>query len=143
MSEEASVSDELIHPEDVNAASLKQLFDDAYMEASIDTDGDVRVKDKYSCFLRPDADGKVIAVYSIFGAAEGALPEGKMDYANRVNDQVKLIRASVMGDGRFFFDYYIPVDGGITKKALVLVTRRFFSCIDVAMSHDTGNVVAS
>lgn len=37
------MSEELIHPEGVNSAALKELFDDAYMEASIDSDGDVQV----------------------------------------------------------------------------------------------------
>jgi hypothetical protein len=136
------VSDELIHPEEVSSASLKQLFDEAYMETSIDSDGDVRIKDKYSCFLRPDADGKMVAVYAIFGVNESAQPAAKLEFVNRVNDQVKLIRASVMGDGRFFFDYYISVDGGITKRAVVMVVRRFLSCIEAAMAQDTGNVVA-
>ena len=118
------MSDELIHPEEVSSASLKQLFDEAYMEASIDSDGDVRIKDKYSCFLRSDADGKMIAIYAIFGVAAGAQPDAKLEFVNRVNDQVKLIRASVMSDGRFFFDYYIPIDGGITKRAVVIAARR-------------------
>ncbi len=136
------MSDELIHPEEVSSTSLKQLFDDAYMETSIDSDGDVRIKDKYSCFLRPDPDGKLIALYAIFGANATAQPAGKLEYVNRVNDQVKLIRASVMSDGRFFLDYYIPVDGGITKRAVVMAARRFLSCIEAAISQDTGNVVA-
>lgn len=136
------MSDELIHPEEVSSASLKQLFDEAYMEASIDSDGDVRIKDKYSCFLRPDSDGKMIAIYAIFGANASAEAVAKLEFVNRVNDQVKLIRASVMGDGRYFLDYYISLDGGITKRALVLAARRFLSCVEAALAQDTGNVVS-
>jgi len=136
------MSDELMHPEELSSDSLKELFDEAYMETSVDTEGVVLVKDKYSCFLRPDADSKMIAVYAVFGVNDGAQPVAKLEYVNRVNDEVKLIRASVMSDGRFFFDYYIPVDGGITKRAIVLALRRFFSCIEAAMAQDTGSVVA-
>jgi hypothetical protein len=136
------VSDELIHPEEVNSTLLKQLFDDAYMETSIDSDGDVRIKDKYSCYLRSDAEGKMLTVYAIFGFSESAEPAGKLEFVNRVNDQVKVVRASVMSDGRFLFDYYIPVDGGITKRAVVVIVRRFLSCIESAMAQDTANVVS-
>jgi hypothetical protein len=136
------MSDELLLPEEANSATLKQLFDNAYMENSVDSDGDVRIKDRYSCFLRPDPDGRLIALCAIFGANAGAQLGAKLEFVNRVNDQVKLIRASVMSDGRYFFDYYLPVDGGITKKAVVLATRRFLSTIEAAMQQDTANVVA-
>ncbi len=136
------MADDILKPEDVNSAVLKEMFDDAYMETSIDTDGDVKIKEKYSCYLRPDPDGRLVAVYAIFGAQDGAAGQAKLDYVNRVNDKVKLIRASVMGDGRYFFDYYIPVDGGITKKGVVLAVRRFLSCIEAAMSEDSDNVVS-
>jgi hypothetical protein len=135
------VSDELMQPQDVNSEALKQLFEDAYMEVSVDSDGDVRIKDKYSCFIRPDTDGKMIVAYAIFGANPGASQPGKLDFVNRVNDQVKVIRASVMSDGRYFLDYYIPVDGGVTKRAIVMAAKRFLSCIDAAMTQDTDNVV--
>ena len=136
------MSEDILKPEDVNSAVLKEMFDDAYMETSIDTDGDVKIKEKYSCYLRPDPDGRLIAVYAIFGSQENATEQDKLDYVNRVNDKVKLIRASVMGDGRYFFDYYVPVDGGITRKGIVLAVRRFLSTIEAAMSEDSGNVVA-
>jgi hypothetical protein len=136
------VSEELLLPEDVNSASVKKVFDDAYMETSLDSDGDVRIKDRYSCFLRADPDGRLIALYAIFGTNPAAQQPAKLEYVNRVNDQVKLIRASVMGDGRYFFDYYIPIEGGITKKAIVMATRRFLGCIQAAMEQDTGNVVS-
>ena len=48
------MSDEFIYPEGINQDSLKQLFEEAYMEVSVDTDGDLIVKDNYRCYLRPD-----------------------------------------------------------------------------------------
>jgi hypothetical protein len=130
-----------MQPADVKSETLKQLFDDAYMEVAVDSDGDIMIKDKYSCFIRPDADGKMIVAYAIFGANPAAAQAGKLEFVNRVNDSVKLIRASVMTDGRYFLDYYIPVDGGVTKRAIVMAAKRFLSCIDAAMAQDTDNVV--
>jgi hypothetical protein len=139
---EVRVSDEFIYPEGISADALKALFEEAYMEVSVDSDGDLIVKDNYRCYLRPDQDGRLISIYAIFGCAEGALPEDKLTYINRVNDQVKLIRASVSSNGKFFFDYYLSVEGGISKRSIVLSVRRFFSCLGSALREDTGNVVA-
>jgi hypothetical protein len=140
--EESQVSEDLFLPEQVNSEALKKLFEEAYMETSIDKDGDVIVQDNYRCYLRPDQDGRLISVYAIFGTQESASMADKLAYVNRVNDQVKLIRASVSSNGKFFFDYYIAVEGGITKRSIVLGVRRFFSCLGSALKEDTGNVVA-
>lgn len=45
------------------------------------------------------------------------------------------------GRGKFFFDYYVAAEGGMTKKAVVLAVRRFFSCLGPAIQQDTDNVV--
>jgi hypothetical protein len=136
------VSDEFIYPEGISTDALKVLFEEAYMEVSLDTDGDLIVKDNYRCYLRPDTDGRLISIYAIFGASAGAVDADKLAYVNRVNDQVKLIRASVSANGKFFFDYYLSVEGGISKRAVVMAVRRFFSCLGSALREDTGNVVA-
>ena len=95
----------------------------------MDTDGDVIVKDNYRCYLRPDPDGRLISVYAIFGCQPNASQADKLAYVNRVNDQVKLIRASVSSNGKFFFDYYISVEGGVSRRSIVMSVRRFFSCL--------------
>jgi hypothetical protein len=136
------VSDEFIYPEGINSDSLKKLFEEAYMEVSVDTDGDLIVKDNYRCYLRPDQDGRLISIYAIFSGNPASAEVDKLAYINRVNDQVKLIRASVSTNGKFFFDYYLSVEGGISKRAIVLAVRRFFSCLGSALREDTGNVVA-
>ncbi len=136
------MSDEFIYPEGINQDALKQLFEEAYMEVSVDTDGDLIVKDNYRCYLRPDPDGRLISIYAIFGANSSAAQADKLAYINRVNDQVKLVRASVSANGKFFFDYYLSVEGGISKRSIVLSVRRFFSCLASALREDTANVVA-
>jgi len=136
------LADELIFPEGVSVDALKELFDQNYMETAIDSDGDLIVVDTFRCYLRPDPDGRLVLVYAIFAAAEGARDIDKLAYANRVNDQFKLIRASVGAGGRFQFEYYFPVEGGATKQGLVFAVRRFFSALNKALAEDTANVVA-
>ena len=136
------MSDEFIYPEGISVDSLKKLFEEAYMEVSVDTDGDLIVKDNYRCYLRPDPDGRLISIYAIFGASPDAADPAKIAYINKVNDQVKLIRASVSSNGKFFFDYYISVEGGVSRRSIVMSVRRFFSCLGSALREDSGNVVA-
>ena len=136
------MSDEFIYPEGISVDALKTLFQEAYMDVSVDTDGDLVVKDNYRCYLRPDPDGRLISIYAIFGANAEALQPDKLAYINLVNDQVKLIRASVSANGKFFFDYYLSVEGGISKRSVVMAVRRFFSCLGSALREDSENVVA-
>ncbi len=133
--------DEFIYPEAISSDVLKQLFEEAYMEVTVDTDGDLIVKDNYRCYLRPDADGRLISIYAIFGASPTAAQAEKLAYVNRVNDQVKMIRASVSANGKFFYDYYLSVEGGISKRSIVMAVRRFFSCLGSALHEDNANVV--
>lgn len=136
------MSDEFIYPEAISVETLKQVFEENFMEVAVDTDGDLIVKDDYRCYLRPDADGRLVCVYAIFGANPDAAQPEKLDYINRVNDQVKLIRASVSDNGKFYFEYWISVEGGVSRRSMVLAVRRFLHCLSTAFSEDTGNVVA-
>ena len=136
------MSDEFIYPEGITVESLKQVFEENFMEVAVDTDGDLIVKDDYRCYLRPDADGRLVCVYAIFGANPDAPQPDKLDYVNRVNDQVKLIRASVSDNGKFYIEYRISVEGGVARRSIVLAVRRFLHCLSTAFSEDTGNVVA-
>ncbi|MFI5258954.1 MAG: YbjN domain-containing protein [Candidatus Limnocylindrales bacterium] len=138
------MSDELIYPEGISTDSLKALLEENYMEVSVDTDGDLIVHDNYRCYLRPDPDGRLVSIYAIFGCNESAVQESKLAYVNRVNDQIKLIRVSVSANGKFFFEYYMSVEGGVTKQSIALAVRRFFSCLASALKEetDTENVVA-
>jgi len=136
------LSDQFIYPEAISVETLKQIFDENFMEVAVDSDGDLIVKDDYRRYLRPDADGRLVCVYAIFGANPDAAQPEKLDYINRVNDQVKLIRASVSDNGKFYFEYWISVEGGVARRSIVLAVRRFLHCLSTAFSEDTGNVVA-
>jgi hypothetical protein len=136
------LAEEMIFPEGVSIEALQKLFDQNFMDTAVDSDGDLIVSDTFRCYLRPDPDGRLILVYAVFGAADAATDAQKLAYVNRVNDQIKLIRASVAASGRFSFEYYFPVEGGVSKQAIVFGVRRFFGCLNKALAEDTDNVVA-
>jgi hypothetical protein len=134
--------EELLEPEQISPEMLKDLFTDAFMDASIDKDGDVQVVETYRSYVVPGNENKWIRVYAIFGYNEAATLEDKMDFVNRVNAELVIVRAYVDTTGRFIFEHYLPVEGGITRKAVVLATRRFHRLLEAAIRKDEKNVIS-
>jgi hypothetical protein len=132
---------ELLYPENVTKEGLKDLFIAAYMDATLDEDGDVLIKEAYRSYLVPSSDAAWIRLYSPFKANEQATMEDKLAYANKVNADLVIVRAYVNANGGFIFEEYLPVEGGITKRALVLATRRFHRMLDSAIRADEKNVL--
>lgn len=137
------MADDIILPENLSKEMLLSLFQAAYMDVSLDEDGDLVVKDTYRQFVFLDNDEKrYVQLVSMFRSNPDATLEAKLAYANRVNDEIVFVRASVTDKGGFCFDYYIPIQGGITKSAIVFALRRFASALKTALGRDTENVVA-
>jgi hypothetical protein len=138
----AQPADELIYPDAVSADSLYALFMSAYMNVYRDDVGDVYLKDGYTVWVFPQKEGAQIRLMAQFRAAEGAERLAKLEYANGVNDQLKLVRAYVDSDEDVGFDYFIPVEGGITKRNIVLTVRMFIDFVRTALGRDEQNVIA-
>jgi hypothetical protein len=134
--------DQLVLPEQVSPEMLKQLFTDAFMDATIDKDGDVLVVETYRSYVVPGNENKWVRVYAVFGANPEAVLEDKLDFVNRVNAELVIVRAYVDTTGRFIFEHYIPVEGGLTERALVLAVRRYHRLLEAAIRKDEKNVIS-
>ena len=135
------MTDDLVTPELVSKDMLKTLFTDAYMDTSLDNDGDIVVKDTYRSWVMPNTDGTWIRLYSLFKSNPAASAEDKLAFANRLNDELIILRAWVTDAGGFGFEWYIPVEGGITKKAIVFAVKRFHHLLESAVAKDDKNVM--
>jgi hypothetical protein len=132
---------EVISPKDINAPTLKKLYDDAYMDTTLDNDGDLRVEeDGLGCYVLPINDGNRVKLLTVWQARRGCSPAKRLEFANRVNDSIITVRVSV-NDDLIFFDYYIPVEGGITRKAIVLATKHFLAVQKLAVLECGGQEV--
>lgn len=120
-------ADDLIKPEDVSVDMLKELFDGAYMETRIDEDGDLHVKERIGCFILPSKTGSRLHMLSLFGANNSSSLDQRLQFANRVNAEMAIVRACVRKKGDFAFDAYIPVEGGIPARTIVMFTKTFLS----------------
>ena len=136
------MEDELLQPEQVNAEMLRKLFADAYMDASIDKYGDTLIVETYRSNVVPDLDGTWLRVYAVFDANPDANPDDKLEYANRINREMVIVRVHVQQSGRFTFEHFLPLEGGITRKALVLAVRRFNRLLEAAIRKDDNKVIA-
>jgi hypothetical protein len=132
---------DLLYPENVTKEGLKDLFVAAYMDASLDEDGDVLIKEQYRSYLIPSSDAAWIRLYSPFKGNTEATQEDKLAYANKVNKDLIIVRAYVNDNGGFIFEEYLPVEGGITKRALVFAVRRFHRMLETAIRNDEKNVL--
>jgi hypothetical protein len=132
---------ELLYPENITKEGLRDLFVAAYMDAALDEDGDVVVKESYRSYLMPSQDAAWIRLYSPFKASEAATMEDKLAYVNKVNNDLVIVRAYVTSSGGFVFEEYLPVEGGITKRAIVFAVRRFHRMLESAVRADEGNVL--
>ena len=135
------MSEEILLPENLTKTGLKEMFDAAYMDVSLDGDGDVVVREGYRCFVFPAENGSWIRLASVFNSTETSTELSRLQFANTINDKLNLIRASIRPDGSIDFDSYIPVAGGVTKRCVVLAVRRFLSLLKDAIAMDKGNVL--
>jgi len=121
------MSEELITPEDLSKELLKSIFDAAFMDASYDEDGDLRVKEQVTCYVYPSERRDRIRLLAQFAFKSSVSQLERLECANRINDEYIIVKAAVGQNDRLRFIYDIPTAGGITKKALVLTLKRFCS----------------
>jgi len=121
--------DEMITPENLSKELLKSILEAAYMDVSYDKDGDIRVKEKVTCFVFPNEKWKDrITLCAIFGFKPHATPLQRLECVNRINSEYAILRAVVGKNDTLRFTYDILLEGGgITPKAFVLTLKRFCS----------------
>lgn len=135
------MKDELLYPKDISRDFLRELYDSAYMNVSLDDDGDVCLQENYTCWVFPQSDGRYIRLMSQFLASPGSLLPERHNFVNRINYDLKLVRAYVRENGNLGFDYTIVVEGGITRRNIVVATRLFLSLVDDVGHLDTDDVM--
>lgn len=132
-----------LNPASLSVARLKAIYDAAFMHTEIDSDGDLRVEEVLGCYVIPAKPCERISLNSRIKAREGSTRQQRLEFVNRFNDEIAVVRACVNKSGNFTFDYYVPIDGGISPKALVLATKFFLKAIAGGIrACDTEDVVA-
>jgi len=129
------MSVELITPENVTIDIIKEIYDAAMMECSIDDDrGYVRIQDDILARARIPENKERIQLGALYGVKEETQRVDRLEYCNRVNDQFVMIRASITEAGDLYFDYDITIKGGVTRKQIAQATRLFLKFVPKAVA---------
>ena len=135
------MSPETITSENLTRELLKSVFDGAYMATSLDSDGDVVVREQCNCIVIPDKEKRRIWLLTQYGFKPTATDIEKMICANKINKDYIMVRAVVV-DKILRFAYDIILDGdGITPKSLVLLVKRFCTIPPQAVQDYGSNIV--
>ncbi len=136
------MSDELITPDNLSTKFLKSILDAAMMDTSIDSDGDLSVREGINIWVFPSKEKKDrIRLLSLYGFTPGASRLERMECVNRINSEYIMVRAYVGDRDRLGFDYDIPVAGGISPKAFVLALKRFSTIPPSAINEHGKDIV--
>lgn len=131
---------EVFTSNDLSGEALHAVFDAAMLEVELDEDGDVIVSDKYRVIVSPISKNYVRFLV-LFGIREEASEEAGNAFCNRINDGLIVIRASVHKKTTLALDWYLPVKGGIGKKAVVLALCKFVDLVGDVGQYDTDDII--
>ena len=134
------MADDQITPENVSNELLMSVFEAAFMDASYDSDGDIMVKDKCRCWVFPDKNMRRIRLMVLFGFKSGTRELEKLNCVNQINSDYILVRATVQGE-KLKFSYDVSLEGGINKRAFVMLVKRFCSIPHEAVNDYGKDIV--
>lgn len=135
---------DILLPETVTIDTLQELFEAAYLKVEKGEDGELCVVETYKIWVAPVGDGRRLHFYTLFSFSESATLLDKLEYVNLVNDKMALVRAFMTSftPSALCIDYYVPVDGGINKRAVVFALKSFGEAVRAALHLDSTNIVS-
>jgi hypothetical protein len=136
---------EVISNEELTSQKLHEIFRNAYMDAQLDADGDVRLTlDGIKILVTVDQSRKLIHLISIFGVKPGATRQQVLELCNRINDRLILIRAafpSSLPSPAVMLDHYLVTEAGLTGVEIVDDVRRFRTVISSVPPLNTEQIL--
>jgi hypothetical protein len=136
------MSEDLITMDNVSKEMLKDLFDAAFLETSYDSEGDLRVREKVNCIVFVFPDLRKIQLAAYFGFKPNVPEIDKLRCVNNINNGFNIVRASVLNNETLKFSYDIALDGGIGKRAIVFLLKRFCNIPHEAVHEHGRDIVA-
>lgn len=129
------MSVELLTPDTVTIEAVRDVYEAAFMDVSMDTDtNQLRIREDVlaRAFLSEGKERLQLVAY--YGIKEEAQRIDRLELVNRINEQFSMIRAGIDDDGDLWFDYTILIKGGVTLKAIVQATRIFLMLVPRAVN---------
>lgn len=127
---------ELVTPDNVTIEMIQEVYEQAFMEASLDEEKkQIRIREEVlaRAFLAESKERLQFVAY--YGIKEDAQRIDRLELVNRINENYVMIRAGIDDDGDLWFDYCVLLKGGVTKKAIVQATRVFLMLVPRAVNE--------
>jgi len=131
---------EVLNPEAIDSASLARIFRDAFLDAAIDDDGEVKVKDGYTYYLTLDEHHRFIRYRLVMRCKSGVSRAAQQEYAREMNDGYIVIRTRSI-ETAIVFDYHLVIEGGVTKRNIFQSFKRFASAANSALADERSSNV--
>ncbi|MCY4320628.1 MAG: YbjN domain-containing protein [Alphaproteobacteria bacterium] len=138
------VYDDLVKPGALNRDLLHTLYEGAYMDCEQDSDGDsVITESGLKCIATLPGHQDAIHLAILFPLKEAVSLKKKLECANQINDRYIITRAAVTKGGALLLcDYYIFLNGGVSRKAIVLGTKKFIEVTRQAAEEYASDIIA-
>ena len=127
---------ELVTPDNVSIELVREIFEQAYMDATLDEDKkQIRLREEVLARVFLSESKERLQVVAYYGIKEDAQRADRLELVNRINENYVLIRAGIDDDGDLWFDYCVLLKGGATKKAIVQAVRVFLMLVPKAVNE--------
>lgn len=135
-----------ISEQEMSVETLERLFRSAYFKAAAEGDNRliVQVSADRSVRIQIDRQHKLLFFFKVFGFKGGAQESRRLDLANRINNSVILVRASVPDDhdDSLVLDYYLSYQDAVLAPQVVNAAREFSDVAVKAVSQfDSEDIV--
>lgn len=133
----------LLQDHEITLERIESLFKAAFLRTEYDKDGDLVIRDQgINTFVKIDSQRKMITFFSLWGLKERSPEIEKLKFANRLNDNLILVRFTVARPTTLWCDYAFMYEGGITSFQLINTYKRFMSVCQGASRQDTAGVMS-
>ncbi len=131
------IKNKILKDEEVTVDAIEALFKAAAVETDRDDDGDlVLLNNGIPTFVGIDVERKLLSFYVIWGLKTKLSAEDKRAFANKLNDNLILVRFAVTGKD-LWFDYNFLYEGGISTFTLVNTYRHFSSICEEVIAENS------
>ena len=135
--------DDLVTPKILNRDFLYTLYDAAYMECEQDGDGDsVITESGLKCIATLPNYQDAIHLAILFPLKDNVSLQEKLECVNRINDRYIITRAAVTKNATLLLcDYYIFLNGGVSRRVIVLGTKKFIEVTRQAAEEYASDII--
>lgn len=128
------MSNELVTPETVTLDVIRDLYEMALMDVTLDEEnGFVVIDDEIVARAKLSDTKERLQLIAFYKVREDSERIDRLELVNRINDQYVLVRAAVGEEDDLWIDYGLVLKGGATRKQIAHATRMFLKVAEMAV----------